>query len=90
MSSSEAFVIWMLRIAMKAPIMLASTAIQEVRLAVSGEAAVSGTGWRVPDVPSGVVADMAYLQQRGLARPQPRRSAAEARLGDAALVSIVG
>ena len=42
MSSSEALVIWMLRIAMKAPIMPARTAIQAVRLALSeacGEAA---------------------------------------------------
>src|SRR5580698_7668828 len=35
MLSSEALVIWMFRIAMKAPIMAASTAIQVVRLARS-------------------------------------------------------
>ena len=43
-SSSEALVIWMLRIAMKAPIMLASTAIQEVRLALSDGAEPDGLG----------------------------------------------
>src|SRR5271157_6537046 len=43
MSSRDALVIWMLRIAMKAPIMLARTAIQEVRLAFSA-AGVAG-GW---------------------------------------------
>src|SRR5436190_2044040 len=36
MSSSEALVIWMLRIAMNAPIMAALTAIQAVVLALSG------------------------------------------------------
>src|SRR5215470_5391475 len=35
MSSSDALVIWMLRIAMNAPIMLARTAIHAVRLALS-------------------------------------------------------
>src|SRR6516162_7353500 len=35
MSSSDALVIWMLRIAMKAPIMLARTAIHAVALAFS-------------------------------------------------------
>src|ERR1700727_2987907 len=38
-SSSEALVIWMLRIAMKAPIMHASTAIQSFMLARGGDVA---------------------------------------------------
>src|ERR1700748_1578569 len=51
MSRSEALVIWMFRIAMKAPIMPASTAIQAAGLALSGEEAA----WRGLDivVPSG-------------------------------------
>src|SRR6516225_229918 len=43
-SSSDALVIWMLRMAMKAPIMPASTATHAVRLALSPEAsAVAGS-----------------------------------------------
>src|SRR6202020_1354267 len=43
MLSSEALVIWMFRIAMKAPIMAASTAIQVVRLARSDGAELDMT-----------------------------------------------
>src|SRR5689334_22243511 len=42
MSSSEAVVIWMLRIAMKAPIIAARMAIQTVALARSGLARATG------------------------------------------------
>src|SRR5262249_43653154 len=42
-SRSEALVIWMLRMAMKAPIMPASTAIHAVRLALSEASAVAGS-----------------------------------------------
>src|SRR5262249_10295939 len=45
--SSDALVIWMLRMAMKAPIMLASTATQAVRLALSP--ATSGAAGSVPE-----------------------------------------
>src|SRR6201995_174588 len=44
MSSSEALVIWMLRIAMKAPIMHASTAIQSFMLARGGDATKGPAG----------------------------------------------
>src|ERR1700722_17822900 len=46
--SSEALVIWMFRIAMKAPIMAAVTEIQTVALARSAAAGVRATGaaWR--------------------------------------------
>src|SRR6187397_2648690 len=43
MSSREALVIWMFRIAMKAPIMLASTAIQDDRLTVALGAGACGS-----------------------------------------------
>src|SRR5260370_6675422 len=56
MLSSEALVIWMLRIAMKEPIMAASTAIQTVALARFGSTAVGadrpreGSGTDIADV----------------------------------------
>src|SRR5258708_38491519 len=44
--SSDALVIWILRIAMKAPIIAASTAIHVVRLALSEASAGTGATWR--------------------------------------------
>src|SRR5258708_17361463 len=44
--SSDALVIWILRIAMKEPIIAASTAIHVVRLALSEASAGTGATWR--------------------------------------------
>src|SRR5260370_39543641 len=68
MLSSEALVIWMLRIAMKEPIMAASTAIQTVALARFGSTAVGadrpreGSGTDIADVAG---FDMAPPSERG-------------------------
>ena len=53
--------IWMFRIAMKAPIMLARTAIQEVRLAPVGRRRSGWHGTRRGEVHLGVAVDMACL-----------------------------
>src|SRR5229473_7005621 len=58
--SSEALVIWMFRIAMNAPIMAASTAIQTAVLARSGPAAALGDGLPVARA-TGVVAERARV-----------------------------
>src|SRR5258708_24445561 len=69
MLSSEALVIWMLRIAMKEPIMAASTAIQTVALARFGSTAVGadrpreGSGTDIADVAG---FDMALPSERGI------------------------
>src|SRR5258708_32058148 len=69
MLSSEALGIWMLRIAMKEPIMAASTAIQTVALARFGSTAVGadrpreGSGTDIADVAG---FDMALPSERGI------------------------
>src|SRR5258708_18332428 len=69
MLSSEALVIWMLRIAMKEPIMAASTAIQTVALARFGSTAVGadrpreGSGTDIADVAG---FDMALPSERSI------------------------
>src|SRR5258708_39347581 len=55
MLSSEALVIWMLRIAMKAPIIAAKMAIQTVTLARSGLAGAAGRGTGVEAARESVV-----------------------------------
>src|SRR6476469_7270564 len=74
-SSSDALVIWMLRIAMNAPIMPASTAIHWVALALASAAAAGG-----PNVPAWVTADMA-LSWRFSGATTWRRSAGRRRAG---------
>src|SRR5580693_5017067 len=59
MLSSEALVIWMFRIAMKAPIMAASTAIQVVRLARSEPADRTALGRGASGEADGAGFDMA-------------------------------
>ena len=62
MSRSEALVIWILRIAMKAPIMPASTAIQAVMLALSA-ARGAGAGKDRPTAANEAALDMSLLLQ---------------------------
>src|SRR5690349_16521073 len=89
MLRSEAFVIWMFRIAMNAPIMLAKTAIQEVRLALSDGAAGAGMERTEGSVTWAVVVDMASLL-REFGPAQLLRSDAEAMRVASPLVSMVG
>src|SRR5665213_1086660 len=70
MLSSEALVIWMFRIAMKAPIMAASTAIQVTRLARSELAELDMTR-SLKKVASGNLARFAGSGGPRLVRPRP-------------------
>src|SRR5262245_41971604 len=63
MSSSEALVIWILRIAMKAPIMLASTAIQSVVLAFSEDVPAGGESSRAVCVRLDIESLLPWLQR---------------------------
>src|SRR5262245_10345990 len=93
MSSSEALVIWMLRIAMNAPIMPARTAIQAVVLALSEEGAAIPTGPGEPREAVCVVVDIApscHALAGEPYRPQFMRSDAEAIWVVEVFVSMVG
>ena len=89
MSSSEALVIWMLRIAMKAPTMPARMAIQVVRLAFSvpPPAPDPAPAGMLPTV--AVALDMVLPPGSAARRPAQRARWAEL-VATACLVSMVG